>query len=170
VEAIFESRKIELLPQVKEKILELVGIPIPYFLQVLLTAISERSRTQGGTVSTELVGAAFEEDLLGGMTSAVFQHYRARLDQYYLGSEGHAAKAILATLSRADSPVQRDTLYQIWLRVGNVQPTPQSREDFLQLMQKLDNDFYVVEENEGYTFFSRVLKLWWKRYYGFQEG
>ena len=71
-------------------------------------------------------------------------------------------------LSRADSPVKRDTLYQIFLKTGNRQPDLQAQEGFVQLMHRLDNDFYVVSQDGTYTFFSRVLQLWWKTHYGFQ--
>jgi len=38
----------------------------------------------------------------------------------------------------------------------------------MHLMHKLENDFYISEQNRRYDFFSRVLKLWWKSNYGFQ--
>lgn len=169
VDAVFEARGARVPSEAKSRILELVGSPIPYLLSVLLVAVFERSRTANGVVTPDLVEAAFEEDLLGGATSAVFQHYRSRLDKYYSRTESAAAKAILALLSRAESPVAHSTLYQVYLRSSNAQPSPRRHEGFLRLMQKLENDFYVVSEDETSAFFSRVLSLWWKRYYGFQE-
>jgi hypothetical protein len=168
VEAIFTSRQVELVLEVRDTILELVGAPIPYLLAVLLTAVFDRQRATHAPVSTEMLKAAFEEDLLGGATSVVFQHYRSRIDQYYPGQEGRAAKAILGILSRSDSPVRRDTLYQIFLKTCNLPPNPQTDEEFKQLMDKLDNDFYIVTQDGTYAFFSRVLQLWWKTHYGFQ--
>lgn len=50
----------------------------------------------------------------------------------------------------------------------NLPSNPKSEESFMQLMYKLDNDFYVVAEDHAYDFFSRVIKLWWKNHYGFQ--
>jgi uncharacterized protein len=168
VQAIFTAHRLELSPEVQDSILERVGAPIPYLLAVLLTAILDRQRATHGDVSTEMVEAAFEEDLLGGATSATFHHYRSRIDQYYPGVEGRAAKAILGVLSRAAEPVSGNTLYQIFLKTGNLQHTPEVQEDFMRLMHKLDNDFYVIAQDETYTFFSRVLQLWWKTHYGFQ--
>jgi len=115
-----------------------------------------------------MVKDAFEEDLLGGTASAFFRQYRSRIDQYYLEKEGLAAKAILRTLSKAENPVGQNNLYQIYLKTVNLPAHPKSEESFMQLMYKLDNDFYVAVTNNSYNFFSRVIKLWWKNNYGFQ--
>lgn len=170
IDVIFSSRAVTLTPDVRGTILDLVGTPIPYLLAVLLTAIFDRQRTTGAPVSRAMVQAAFDEDLLGGATSAVFQHYRSRITQYYPGPQGQAAKAILGLLSRSGRSVRRDTLYQRFLQASNRSPQPEALDDFLRLMYKLDNDFYIVLQDEHYTFFSRVLQVWWKTHYGFQEG
>jgi hypothetical protein len=166
---VFKTCQVDLPAEVADTILELVGAPIPYLMAVLLTAIFDRQRATRSPVSTEMVKAAFEDDLLGGATSATFRHYRSRIDQYYPGSEGRAAKAILGILSRSDRPVGRDTLHQVFLRTSNLPPDAQTHEAFLRLMYKLDNDFYVETREETCAFFSRVLQQWWKTYYGFQE-
>ncbi len=168
VAAIFASKGVTLSPEVENRILETVGAPIPYLLAVLLTAILARQRATGGEVSSAMVDEAFDDDLLGGATSAVFHHYRSRLDEYYSPRETRAAKAILAVLSRAAEPVERKTVYQLYLESSGREIGERSSEEFLQLMTKLENDFYVSVRNEGYGFYSRVLKLWWKARFGFQ--
>ncbi len=133
-----------------------------------MTAIFDRVRVLNRDVAPEIVQDAFDEDLLGGSTSVVFMHYRSRIDQYqyYSDCEGRAAKQILAILSRSDKPVERDTLYQVFLKTCNLAPGVQSREDFMRLMNKLDNDFYLTSKDDTHTFYSRVLKMWWKAHYG----
>ena len=170
VESVFTSREIPLSPEVRDRILELIGVPIPYLLAVFLTAIFDRQHTTQPPISVEMVQLAFEDDLLGGATSAVFQHYRSRIDQYYSGAEGRAAKNVLKILSRVDRSVKQDTLYQVFLESWNRPADSQAYEDFSQLMQKLDNDFYITGREGKYMFFSRVLQLWWKTHYGFQGG
>ena len=168
IQAIFTAQHVEVTSAIVDAVLDCVGAPIPYLLAVLLTAILDRQRLEQAPVSEEMVRAAFEDDLLGGATSAVFRHYRSRIDEYYAGREGHAAKTILATLSRSDIPVKQDTLYFIYLKTVNQPPGPESEDGFTRLMQKLDNDFYVVTDDDRYAFFSRVLRLWWKTHFGFQ--
>ena len=145
----------------------MVGTPIPYLLAVLLTAVLDRQRAAGNEVTREMVHAAFEEDLLGGATAAVFQHYRSRLDQYYSDAEARVAKVILGALSRSEKPMEQGTVYQLYLEAMGQAAGIEGTEGFLQLMNKLENDFYVVREAERFRFFSRVLGAWWKARYGF---
>jgi len=168
IETIFSGRRIALSEEVTERILDLVGAPIPYLLSVLLTAVFERHGAGGSPVTPQIVTAAFEEDLLGGATSIVFQHYRSRLDQYYPGLEARAARGILGLLSRSPRAVEHATLYQIFLRGRGLGATAEAQEEFVRLMNKLENDFYIVIEEGKYRFFSRVLQLWWKNRYAFQ--
>jgi len=162
------TRGLKVKKEIKDTIMEMIGVPIPYFLNVLLTAILDRIKVQKCKVTPQLVKEAFEEDLLGGSTSAVFLHYRTRIEQYsyYTDIEARAAKIILGKLSCSDKPIKRDTLYQDFLKTGNFAPGLQAREDFMRLMNKLDNDFYLVADDDHYTFYSRVLKMWWKTNYG----
>ena len=168
VRSVFAGRDIALPHEVLETILVLVGEPIPYFLQVLLGAILDRQKATGQPIDPESVRQAFEDDLLGGGAGAVFQHYRSRLDRYYPGSQGTAAKAILGTLSRSDQPVGRDTVYAVFLKATASDPSGATGDSFARLMAKLENDFYVVARDSSYGFFSRVLQLWWRTHYGYQ--
>ncbi len=166
IEAVFQSKGAELTKEVSQTILEVVGRPIPYLLVVLLDAVFSRIKISKCDVTPGLVGEVFDNELLEGSTSAAFQHYRSRIDQYYLDLEARAAKEILGILSRAEQPVKKDTLYQVYLKTGNLSPGAQSREDFMRLMNKLENDFYIESQVDTFAFYSRVLKIWWKTHYG----
>ncbi len=168
IDQIFAAHRMEIDVEVREAILDLVGEPIPYLLSVFLTAILDRCRDPGETVSVDMARAALEEDLLAGATAVTFQHYRSRLDEYYSDREARAAKAILATLSRSEQPVLGETLFQVYLKTYLLEPAGEHSEAFLQLMNKLENDFYITARNQGFVFFSRILRLWWKARYGFQ--
>jgi hypothetical protein len=169
VDEIFANHGVQLPRQVRDAILELVGTPIPYLLAVFLSAILERLRASQSALTVDLARAVFEEDLLGGATSAVFSHYRSRIGQYYPGPQAQAAKAILGVLSRSSRPVRIDVVYQVFLKATSVSHGPASQEDFSQLMNKLINDFYIVNQRDRYGFHSRVLQLWWRAHYGFQH-
>lgn len=167
IEQIFASRGLPLSPDVKEAILHHLGTPIPYLLAVLLTAIFDRHRMSGEEIDASTVEAAFEEDLIGGATAAVFHHYRSRLDEYYTQREARAAKAILGLLSRSGRSVEQGTCYQLYLKICGSAADPGQAEEFLQLMNKLENDFYVVSDKGRVQLFSRVLGAWWKAKFGF---
>lgn len=171
LKAIFDSKQTILNDDVRDTILDLVGEPIPYLMAVLVDAIfnSLRATKAELKLNPELVKTVFEEDLLGGAASATFSHYRSRIDKYYPGWEGQAAKAILGLLSRVETDVERQTLYQVCLKSSNMLHSDLSEEKFLDLMNNLDNDFYISCKGGKYSFFSRVLKLWWKTKFGFQR-
>ncbi len=169
VDEIFAAHEVEIEAEVREAILDLVGEPIPYLLSVYLTAVLDRCRDAGEVVSVEMAQAAFEEDLLSGAVAVTFQHYRSRLDEYYSDLEARAAKAVLATLSRSEEPVLGETLFQIYCKTGQLEPGGEHSESFLQLMNKLENDFYITARDGGFVFFSRVLRLWWRTHFGFQR-
>lgn len=168
LKAIFDSHQMILTDEVGDTILELVGEPIPYLLAVFITAMFDYQRATKSDLTPGVVKTVFEEDLLGGSASATFSHYRSRIDTYYPGWEGQTAKAILRLLSRTESNVEGQTLYQIFLKSSNIPHSAQSEEKFMNLMNKMDNDFYISYKEGRYSFFSRVLKLWWKNRYGFQ--
>jgi hypothetical protein len=166
VRVILISRNVEFTDKVVDGILDLLGASIPYLLAVFLQAIIERSRAKDGPVDLDLVRATFDEDLLGGATSMVFQHYRSRLLQYYPGKEREAAEKLIGFLSRTDRPLKRESLYDIYLKAMGTQDDRSTKDAFTRLIWKLDNDFYIFSVNDRYEFYSRVLKLWWRRNYG----
>ena len=166
----FDNKKFEISNDLVDYILELVGEPIPYLLAVFLSAIIDRqSDDSSEQMKKNNILAVFEEDLLYGATSITFQHYRSRLDQYYSGTDSDVAKSILNLLSRTDYAVKKQTLYQIFLEKSKLRPDDSNYDNFSDLMFRLENDFYVKEINRMYSFFSRILRLWWKNNYGYQE-
>ena len=50
--------------------------------------------------------------------------------------------------------------------LGFTHPAHERRQIFNQLLLDLENDFYIVEVEEGfYEFASGVLKSWWRKYH-----
>lgn len=167
IREIFASRGQDLNANIETTLLDLIGPPIPYLLAVLLAAVFERQRATSEDISSDMVRSAFDEDLLGGATAAVFRHYRSRLDVYYTSQETRAAKAILGTLARAEHSVQLETLYRLYLKSSGLPEDAERGEAFMQLMSKLENDFYISIEEAHCRFYSRVLGEWWRTRYGF---
>lgn len=168
VDAVFVQREIKISRATRKAILDSLGEPIPYLLSVFLTAILDRHRATGQPVTPSTVRAALEEDLLGGATAAVFHHYRSRLDEYYSPEDARASRALLALLSRSEEPVSESTLYALFLEKRQLSASTDAIEEMGQLMNQLENDFYVVSRDGHYAFFSRVLRLWWRAKYSFQ--
>ena len=170
INEIFDSQRVSLSTEARDVILELVGTPIPYLLAVFLSIIIDQHHATEAPVSPDLIKTVFNEDLLGGRTAASFRHYRSRIDTYYPGWEGDTTRAILKSLSRTADGMEKQTLYQLFLKYSARTHSHKAEEGFMNLMYKLENDFYISEQKGRYDFFSRILKLWWKSNYGFQGG
>ena len=70
----------------------------------------------------------------------------------------------------SDSGLRRVTLLQETERLladlGVTLPAHERKQIFNQLMLDLENDFYIVESEQGfYDFASGVLKSWWRKYH-----
>ncbi len=161
------THEAEMEEDVQERILAVLGTPIPYLLSLLLRLLFDRYRKTKAPITVQEVDEVFERELLGGAGSFFLQYY-SRLTQYYPGLEARQAKAILGLLSRSESPVQGQTLYQVCLKDTSDAPNADSEERFRRLMQKLENDFYIVANDGGYEFSNRTIRLWWKSHYGAQ--
>jgi hypothetical protein len=168
ITAVFEAEGIPLNPRASAAMLRLMGVPIPYLLAVFLTAIIDRHRATGVAITPAMIESVFAADLFSG-ASPFFLHYYSRLQDYYTKADARAARAVLGLLSRTDAPVQRETLYQVFLKTRSVSHRQEHTESFVQLMDRLENDFYLRNRDGKYEFHSRVIQVWWRSHYGFQE-
>ena len=165
MEAAMATNGVEISEDVREHILEVLGTPIPYLLALLLRMLIDRHKKTKAPTTVAEVDEVFQTELLGG-AGTFFFHYYSRLTQYYPGEEARQAKGILGQLSRSETSVQAQTLYQIFLKRSGQPSTIETEERFRRLMQKLENDFYVVATDGRYEFSNRTIRLWWRNYYG----
>ncbi|ODS36457.1 hypothetical protein BEH94_01155 [Candidatus Altiarchaeales archaeon WOR_SM1_SCG] len=160
---LFKSEDVDVDKGIVNKILDLIGKHIPYFIQVLVSETIKESRNKDIDISREFVEKVYKEKVLGVECRTYFEHYYMRLRQYSELLEEKSSKAILKTLAREDE-MKPKTLYQIYLKAISKTDDP---DGFNYLMGDLENDFYIKfnHENETYSFASKILKDWWRRYY-----
>ena len=126
-------------------------------------------RTQRKIVATD-VDAVFDAMIVGSTARTRLQHFHSRIRQYYADPKRSIAYALLGQISVSDSGLRRVTLLQETERLladlGVTLPAHERKQRFNQLMLDLENDFYIVESEEGfYDFASGVLKSWWRKYH-----
>jgi hypothetical protein len=140
--------------------LELVGPPIPYFIQVLASEVIKECKKK--RVTPKAIEEIYHNSLLGASCKTYFQHYYDRLKHYDIQSE-RAAKKLLRELSLAGE-IERDQCYQMFLKETQQQA---DIDGFNNLMSDLENDFYIrfLAETNSFVFFSKILRDWWLRYY-----
>ena len=108
----------------------------------------------------------YQNRVLGASCKSYFQHYYDRL-RYYDKEEEHAAKALLRELALAyPESLSRAHMTAVYRRTLGEFATD---DRFAGLVGILENDFYIRYRTEegGYTFASKVLCDWWRRYYAF---
>ena len=160
-----------------ERLAELLGQPIPLFLQLLTQDLyrfwKRRPSEDGGgrcSLTIEDLEHVFGEFIRSSAAQDKLQHFYSRIQRYYAKPSDSAAYALLSQLSLKTGGMSRQNLFQEYERVVSEQGTSVAQHEkkrmFNQLLRDLENDFYVAETSDDqYDFASGVMKAWWRKYY-----
>jgi len=144
--------------------LEIIGVPIPYFLQILVReSLNEMERRGENTLSEDILKTAYEDGVLASYNRTYFEHYYERIEDYYDQGMAEIAKALLSQLARANS-LSREELWNLYMQKTEGKG---NEDDFSYLLSDLENDFYIIHDvtEERYRFATKVLQDWWLRYH-----
>ena len=143
-------------------ILEVIGTPVPYFLQIMVSELSKAHLLEDVAINPDNVRRLYRERVLGVDCKTYFDHYYGRLRQYYEADVERSAKRLLRELAAAET-LPRDACFRICTTDGRI-----NEDAFNQLLTDLENEFYVVFDSEidQFRFASKVLRDWWLRHYG----
>lgn len=162
---------------VVQRIGELLGAPIPLFLQMLTQELYRQwKRNKNEPLTPAVVDEVFNKSLLGEMARDKLQHYRSRIDLHYPPPDRETVCHILGSLSLSDKGLSHGALFQIYHRTEASRTAARQgaalSQDFQRLLLYLQSDFYIEQQPDGtFDFASRLLKTWWKKYYGYEcEG
>jgi AAA+ ATPase superfamily predicted ATPase len=153
-------------------IIDLLGAPIPFFLQMFAEELYHCWKKKKASLSPEDARTVFNKTLLGDIARDKLQHYRSRIEIYYPEEDREAARRILNHLSQTERGATRNILLQIFRQTEelrtNARQSGALEDAFLRLMLYLQSDFYVTDNGSGhFDFASRLLKAWWRKYYGY---
>jgi hypothetical protein len=169
IAALFSSEDKKADITISNAILEHIGTPVPFFIQITVTALLKESRNLGKGITPEFVKEVYERYLLGADYKSYFEHYYLRLSEYYTSIGGEkdilrAAKTILTEIS-IQTKVPKPQLYQNYLDETN---QAQDEDGFGALISILEDEFYIEynPKDQSYRFFSKILKDWWYRHFG----
>jgi len=78
---------------------------------------------------------------------------------------------LLDLLSRSNTPLPQGALLTAYTKIEGTKAKPRTGQELKQafhdLLLLLQNDFYIEQtDTRRYEFASRILKLWWRKYYG----
>ncbi len=157
IKELFASDRINVENNIIDKILDLIGSSVPYFIQLL---ISEIKRYHGRDFTPELVEKIYNERILGPTCRFYFEYYEDRLKEYGSINE-KGAKVIITELSKAGT-LTRDELYNIFVLATKSDDSSK----FDDLMSDLEMDFYIkLNSDNKYVFLSKILSDWWLRWH-----
>ncbi len=173
VSAMLERYEVAFDRTVIPRMLDLLGSPIPFFLQMLTEELYRHWKRRKSSLSSEDVTNIFQKVLLGETARDKLQHYRSRIDVHYPEEDKEPARRMLNHLSRSDNSVMRENLFHIFRQCESRRTSARSGADldnaFQHLLLYLQSDFYIEGTAEGrYDFSSRLLKTWWRKYCGFE--
>ncbi len=154
--------------EVVDQVLELIGAPVPYFIQILLKeSLYETRRLGKKSLSNEIIEKAYEEEVLGPASRTYFEHYFTRLREYYDENIERVAKRLILEVARQGN-VKKSELFKLFRQTGK---GALSDETFSYLMADIENDFYVSfsTQTKMYSFTTNILRDWWLRYYDLVE-
>ncbi len=157
------AQGIELSDRGKRKMLQLIGIPVPYFIQIIFSEVVKVYRQDGQAITPKQIEQVYREKVLGVDCKTYFDHYHARLRDYYKPHEEKAIKLILRELAVVGE-LTPSACFQFY-REGVQRP---EEDEFKRLMNDLENDFYVRfgADERQYVFACKVLRDWWLRHHG----
>jgi hypothetical protein len=155
---LMKAEKVKISDKDIEKILTLLGEPIPYFLQVFVAALLDEVR--------ELVETVYERRILGVECKSYFDHYFQRLSIYYGQKDLDIVKTLLLKLAETKEMSEKDLFTAYSISAGN-----QDISQFKFILNGLQNDFYIAMNSttKKYQFTANLLRdLWLKHYKVFE--
>ncbi|MGD9162637.1 MAG: hypothetical protein PVG39_29795 [Desulfobacteraceae bacterium] len=166
LEQLLESKKITLSKTTQLEILESIGAPIPYFIQMFVGMIAIEKANGTDRIGPRKIQELYSKRFIGPEYKVYFQHYYDRLRDYDTVNEA-AAKSILKEIALAFPKSVKEKQLRILYNksIGEIK----IEDGFNRLMSDLINDFYITFSDKAgtYTFISKTLCDWWCRYYAF---
>jgi hypothetical protein len=150
------KQNISVSPEECSHILELMGKPVPYFLQLFLDILVKKCRA-GEDISKKQMDAVYQRELLGTESKRHFESIKRQLDQYgHRDPRFSTAAARIMTLLTMGETVEKKTLESEWAELTSM---PESFQSMFEIMR---DDFYLKEQNGRVRLDSKILKDWWR--------
>ncbi len=169
VKMMLDERGVKYTQTLVPRVYELLGEPIPYFLQLFTQELFRYwRREKPKKLNAEHANVVFQHALLGEAANDKLQHYHSRIKLYYPKTEQESAYDFLDKLSLSDAGISETGLFAHYQKIHTTRSKPQSaraqQQAFKHLLLKLESDFYVSKQADNkYQFNSYLLKTWWRK-------
>lgn len=131
-----------------------------YFIQLFADRIVENCNT--GEIIEEADDIKDIYNKLTSKTSEALEDYHSRLKEHFNTTDCACAKIILAHLYDAELDFE-----DIYAFAGSI---IQTKQGLLDLLIRLEEEGYILNNFEKYTFISRILADYWHRHFRYDKG
>jgi uncharacterized protein len=159
LEELGKSNGLPLSKEQRALIVDRVGWPLPYHLQIVFHALVDSGVKE---VDAAAVKAAFDHLLLPANFNQ-FETWRERLDKQFGASDAAAAKDILRHLCRHANGRTRAQLLNALMSSRKNSSSEVVEEQLARLLLVLERDGYLLERDGRYAFRSFLLREYWHR-------
>ncbi len=168
LDALAVRQQITLDAACQDKMLDLLGTLVPYFIQILFSEVHKTYVQDEQAITPQSIERIYRDKVLGVDCKTYFDHYYGRLRDYYRPHEEKVIKHLLRELA-VSSDLKRETVYHLYRTERGEQA---DIEEFNTMMTNLENDFYILfdSETQQYAFSCKLLRDWWLRHYALQAG
>lgn len=143
----------------REAILDHIGWPIPYFLQIVFHSLIDLDRRPVAPADVEIAYA----QLLRPENAGYFDTWRQRLEAQFPGPDARACRSILTAVCTAPQGLPRARLVDVLMADEPAGDVDRVEERLARLLLVLQRDGYLVEQNGMYAFRSFLLRDYWHR-------
>lgn len=144
---------------VRHYMIQRVGWPVPYYLQLLFDKL-ERQNNKKNSANRIMVDEAFEE-LLEPAYKIHFDYWRQRLKEELGQPDSNYAMQLLNAVCREQTGASRSVLNQILQEY--IQEPEKKKETLRYLLDVLENDGYLIINEDRYHFRLEWLRQYWLR-------
>ena len=158
-----DSYEMVLSDDVIDTMIQCIGWPVPYYLQLLFSALRDQcpiSDIDNHSFNISAVNNAFES-LLTPAHKGYFDYWRQRLKEELEEPDSGYAVLLLNAACHDSAGVSRETLQQILSEV--IQDSGEKQEKLGYLLDVLENDGYLIEADQRYRFRLELLREYWLR-------
>lgn len=137
----------------KEYLLDKIQYYIPYFLNIIFDEVDKKLRKENNTkVTNQNIDDAFN---LAIKNNGHFEDWKSRLSDYLPSEDYNFANKILTFIAHEE---------QIMIqKIYDIATKSEKSNDYMDIIDELEKDGYIIENNGNYNFISPFLKDFWKR-------
>lgn len=165
MEKLSQDNGFQLSLRAKTTILEYLGPPWPYFLQIFLAEIKNRQDRENIKLTSETIKRIYHEHMVFGPKNKYLSHMFGRLREIFSHDELRLGRAVLKECAQKPAGITRSDIQKIHRRtIKDNMLRDEEQMDYV--MDVLKHDGYLIQDVYGEQktkFFSNMLKDYWKR-------